>query len=111
MGIIDIKDKILTFNLYSPNELMNLIAARLKEVRLSENLSQEGLAERAGISYGTLKRFERTGQISFESLLKIALVLGVLEDFDLLFKDSLKSNLSLDDIIQKPKLRQRGRMK
>lgn len=90
---------------------MNLIAVRLRELRLSENLSQEGLAERAGISYGSLKRFERTGQISFESLLKLALVLGVQEDFDLLFRDSLKSNASLDDIIHKPKLRKRGREK
>lgn len=90
---------------------MNLIAVRLRELRLSENLSQEGLAQRAGISYGSLKRFERTGQISFESLLKLALILGVLEDFDLLFRDSLKSKASLDDIIRKPKLRKRGREK
>lgn len=90
---------------------MNLIRARLRQLRLSGNLSQEVLAKRAGLSHASLKRFERTGQISLESLLKLALVLDVLEDFDLLFKDSLQSNLSLDEIIRQPKIRQRGRGK
>lgn len=91
---------------------MNLIRTRLRQLRLLDNLSQEGLAERAGISYGSLKRFERTGQISLESLLKLSLALDVLEEFDLLFReDSRQTNISLDAIIQSPKLRKRGRDK
>ncbi len=91
---------------------MSLIAFRLKQLRLAANLSQEGLAERAGISHGSLKRFERTGQIALESLLKLASALRVLGDFELLFQESINSSYaSLDEIIKEPKARKRGRGK
>lgn len=45
------------------------------------NLTQEGVANRSGVSWGSVKRFESTGQVSLESLLKIALVLDCLDDF------------------------------
>jgi transcriptional regulator with XRE-family HTH domain len=43
------------------------------------------LAERSGVSLGSLKRFEQNGQISFENLLKLAQILGQLEAFEHLF--------------------------
>jgi transcriptional regulator with XRE-family HTH domain len=43
-------------------------------------------AERSGVSLGSLKRFENTGQISFESLLRLVNVLHRLEDFDNILK-------------------------
>ena len=46
------------------------------------NLSQAGLAKRSGVTLGSLKRFETTGLIAFDSLLKLALVLDCLGDFD-----------------------------
>ena len=56
------------------------------------NQSQTELAARSGVSYGSLKRFEQTGEISLESLLKIAVVLQAAEPFADLFKPSeLKS--------------------
>lgn len=47
--------------------------------------SQAEAAQRAGISLGSLKRFEQTGQISLESLLKLANLLDRLPDFDTVF--------------------------
>ena len=44
--------------------------------------TQTECATRSGVSLGSLKRFERTGQISLESLLKLAFVLECLGDFD-----------------------------
>lgn len=43
------------------------------------------LADKSGVSLGSLKRFERTGEISLSSLLKIALVLDSLKEFERLF--------------------------
>jgi hypothetical protein len=40
------------------------------------------------VSYGSLKRFEQTGKISLESLLKIAVVLGASEPISDLFKST-----------------------
>lgn len=77
------------------------------------NLTQEGLASRAGMSWSSLKRFEYTGLISLESLLKLALILGCLDDFDGVCKEdgSGLEEKSLDAIMDVPKPRGRGRIK
>ena len=45
-------------------------------------MSQSELSNRSGVSLGSLKRFERTGNISLLSLLKLTHVLGRLDDFE-----------------------------
>lgn len=89
------------------------IARRFKARRLALNLTQEGVAARSGVSWGSLKRFERTGLIALDSLLKIALVLNCLEDFDGLCADDGHnlSTQSLDDILTGTKTRKKGRLK
>lgn len=77
----------MSFMLKSQQEVMQEIATRAKDQRLEQNLTQEGLALRSGVSLGSIKRFERTGEISLKSLIDIALALGCLDDFDTLFAD------------------------
>jgi transcriptional regulator with XRE-family HTH domain len=67
------------------------IASRLKLKRKKLNFTQAHLAKNAGISLGSLQRFEQTGEISLISLLKISNVLESLEDFDNIFEE--KENL------------------
>tara|TARA_Y100000310_G_C20183702_1_gene579361 strand:- start:121 stop:348 length:228 start_codon:yes stop_codon:yes gene_type:complete len=59
------------------------MALKVKTLRKEQSITQSALSKKSGVSYGSIKRFETTGQISLESLLKIAHVLGRLEDFDL----------------------------
>lgn len=93
----------------TPQELAQNIAKRAQERRLSLNLSQKNLAERAGVSLGSLKVFEQSGKISLDSLLKIALILDSLEEFTHLFKSiSLDLPRSLEDLL-KNNQRKRGR--
>ncbi len=68
-----------------PVDVMLELADRVKKTRKSKGYTQADLAERAAVSLGSLKRFEQTGEISLVSLLKIAHLLGTLEDFDQLF--------------------------
>ena len=49
---------------------MQEIAERAKFRRLEQNLTQEGLALRSGVSLGSIKRFERSGEISLKSLME-----------------------------------------
>ena len=58
------------------------IAKRHKVLRKQAGFSQSEMAKRSGVSLGSLKRFETTGQISLESLLLLADVLNRLDDFD-----------------------------
>ena len=69
----------------TPCEVSAEIAKKAKEKRKYMHLTQVQLAERSGVSLGSLKRFERTGEISLSSLLKIAMVLDSLNEFEKLF--------------------------
>lgn len=65
-----------------PSDILMSIAKNVAAQRKELNWTQKDLAERSGVSYGSIKRFERSGQVSFESLLKIAEVLGRLSEFE-----------------------------
>lgn len=72
-----------------PSDILASTAQKVATLRKELNWTQLDLAEKSGISYGSIKRFERFGQISFESLLKIVEVLSRLAEFEtlLLSKD------------------------
>ena len=82
----------MTDNVYPllmvPQDVMRSCAARVRELRIQQNITQKELAERVGVAEGTIKRFEQTGEIQFRTLLGIALVLGRLDDFADVFKIS-----------------------
>lgn len=100
---------MISINMKTPQEMQQAIAGQVRAKRLALNLSQKTLAEKSGVSYGSLKKFERTGQISLESLLKLALNLRCMDDFNALFAPSMPDEaLSLDELMDDEK-RQRGR--
>ena len=72
-------------DLITPTDVMLQTAQRAKALRLEQNITQQELADKVGIAVGTVKRFEKTGEIQFNHLLRIALVLGRLDDFSSLF--------------------------
>ncbi len=72
-----------------PSDVMMELAVKHRDLRNKIGFSQEEIAKRTGVSWGSVKRFERTGQISLEGLLKLAQVLGKLDDFDSVLKPDL----------------------
>lgn len=106
-------DNRLSFDLRTPRDAQRDLARRFKTRRLALNLTQEGLAARAGVSWSSLKRFEHTGLIALEALLKLAIVLGCLSDFDRVAADDGPGlgGRSLDEILREPKPRRKGRIK
>ncbi len=107
------RDNILPIELKTPKDVQRELAGRFKARRLALNLTQEGLAARSGVSWSSLKRFERTGLISVDSLLRLSLVLGCLSDFDEVCGNDGQSltSKSLDELLSEPKPRQKGRLK
>jgi transcriptional regulator with XRE-family HTH domain len=65
-----------------PSDILLSTAQNVAALRKQLKWTQQELANRSGVSYGSIKRFERFGKISFESLLKIAEVLNRLEEFE-----------------------------
>lgn len=66
-------------------ELDQKVAERLRRIRKRRSISQQRLSEMSGVSYGSIKRFESTGQISLLSLTRLAIALDVADDLRSLF--------------------------
>jgi len=67
-------------------EEINLdVAKRLANIRKRKGITQKELSERTFVSYGSIRRFELTGNISLSSLTKLARELGCLQDIKELF--------------------------
>jgi transcriptional regulator with XRE-family HTH domain len=64
----------------TPTEVRKELANRFRILRKKSKISQKQMAERSGVSLGSLKRFENTGKISLESLLKLMHVVGRLNE-------------------------------
>lgn len=68
LDINESMNNILAFDVLSPSEVALQIAARVKTRRLELNLTQEGMAARAGLKFATYRRFEQTGEISLKGI-------------------------------------------
>ena len=86
-----------------PYDFLREIALRHQALRKQAGFSQCELAKRSGVSLGSLKRFESTGQISFESLLKLTDVLNRLNDFEAILQPL--ENLDAIENLFSPKTR------
>lgn len=69
----------------NPEGIAKEIAKRARQLRLQKNITQQSLAERSGVSLGSVKRFESSGQISLQNLLLYAVVLDATDEFGQLF--------------------------
>lgn len=67
------------------DEIDKHIAEHLRLIRKRRSISQQKLAQMSNVSYGSIKRFEETGQISLLSLTKLAAALDVTDDLRNLF--------------------------
>lgn len=71
----------------TPKDINKLIAGRIRNIRRRRKISQQELGEKAGVSLGSVKRFEQTGEISLISLTKITIALGIDDEMKNLFAD------------------------
>ncbi len=86
------------------------LCEQVKAIRVSQGLTQAGLANRSGVPLPTLRKYEQTGRISLESFLKILMVLGCLEAFVQALTDHSEHFASIDDVLddRPKKSRKRG---
>ncbi len=85
------------------------MAARVRALRLQQQWTRRTLAARSGVSLGSLERFERTGKISLQSLLKIAHALASLHEFETLLQPAPAASIEELERRQQPQ-RKRGRI-
>jgi transcriptional regulator with XRE-family HTH domain len=102
---------MLTINIKTPASMIETIKDNFKQKRLSLNLTQEGLSNKSGVSLGSIKRFERIGQISLESLLKLAFVLDCLDDFKSIANKNDEEYETMEDLLKSKSTKKRGVIK
>ena len=93
--------------LTTPFSVANDMAARVKQRRLEQRITQADLAKKADLPLSTYRHFEQKGQISLRGLLQVAFVLGCLEDFRNVFTQ--RQWATLDDMLQSTTTKQRVR--
>ena len=87
----------ILFSKKTPTELNKQIAERLRNIRRRRKISQKKLSEKSGVSLGSLKRFESTGDISLISLTKLAYALDLEDELESLFENV--PFLSIEELI------------
>jgi len=101
---------MLNINIHTPSSILELLREKYKQKRLLLNLTQRGLAIRSGVSLGSVKRFESSGKISLESLLKVSLVLECLDDFNNIANIKIQKINSIEQLLnsKEPRIKKRG---
>jgi len=69
----------------TPEEINMALAQRLSKIRKRRGLTQQVLSEKSNVSFGSIKRFETTGQISLISLTKLCVALDCSDEMKNLF--------------------------
>ncbi|MFM0313311.1 helix-turn-helix transcriptional regulator [Paraburkholderia nemoris] len=77
---------MLLFDLATADEIALELGHRLRAQRLAQNLQQSELASRAGVSERVVRNLERTGKATLESLLRVAMALGLTGSLSPLFE-------------------------
>lgn len=81
--------------LTKPDEIVKLLCERLRKERIALQMTQADVAARAGVGVNTVSSLESGRNIGFESLVRVAMVLGRGKELEELFKPKLES---LDDL-------------
>lgn len=70
----------MDYSALTDQQIMDLIGARLRDIRLSRDMSQQALAEASGLSVFTITQTEHGHNVSLKSIIKAFRAMGCLDD-------------------------------
>lgn len=85
-------------NFRTPQEIKAQIAEHVRARRIKKELTQAELSKRAEVSLSSYKRFEQIGEISFDSLIRIAVALRIEMALLAVFENNETEYASLDEV-------------
>lgn len=93
----------------SDAEITNRISAKIKELRLKQNISRQDMSESTGVSVSSIARMESGDIKSFESFLRIIRTLGKMDLFIPMLQEEEMSPNEYYKMVQSIKTQQRKR--
>jgi transcriptional regulator with XRE-family HTH domain len=97
------------FSLDTPEQASRGLADRARTLRLAKGWKQSTLAVRSGVSLASLRRFESSGNVSLESLLRIAFALDRLGDFAAVLQPPRATSIAELEALERRPTVKRGR--
>lgn len=91
-----------------PGEIVKRLCERLRTERLAREMTQAELAGRAGIGTNTVSNLEAGRNVGFETVIRVAMVLGRGKELEALFLPKVDS---VDDIRRYENTANRQRIK
>lgn len=74
----------------SSQAVLSVIGSRLKSYRIDASLTQEELADRAGVSRRSIQYMERGDDVKFGTIIKVLMALGLDSNLDMLVPNPTK---------------------
>lgn len=85
--------------------ILRELGQRIKEIRIKRSLTQQELAQNAGVSFSTIARIENGTSVNMENYMRILRNLNLLQNFDLLVPEQ---QIAPEDILERTPRRQRA---
>ncbi|WP_434953076.1 transcriptional regulator [Shewanella sp. HL-SH4] len=87
-------------NLYTAFDVQMELQEFISQSRKRKKLSVEELATRSGVPYGTIRKFESTGNISLRQFLMLYEVIGNLNNIRTLTKPDSDQPTSIEEVLK-----------
>lgn len=100
---------LYTFDVDTPDELLDNLAVNLQKRRLEKGLSREALTALSGVPTPTFAKFEQKHTISLASYVALAKALGYSKAIKELLSEPLYNTMEELENINKNKNRKKGR--
>lgn len=89
----------MTLNLNTAYDTQLDLKEHIKQLRKAQKLSVEAISEKSGVPYGTVRKFERTGNISLRQFLMLIEALDELNQFRQ-FLQQEKAPKTIDEVLK-----------
>lgn len=90
----------MKLSLYTAVDLQIELKQFIKQARKQKKMTLSSLAERSGVPYGTLRKFERTGEIPLRQFLMLVEILGDLQALRLALKPQSPAPQTIEDVLK-----------
>lgn len=77
----------IDFSIASSDQIEKALCKRLENIRLTRNITQKQLAEKAGIAIRTIGRLEKGKGVSLDTFIRVLISLGIQQNLEGLLPD------------------------